>query len=121
MLMINSFPLKMTTIPTETDECARQKASFRTRLFYSAWDDDVCGGEHNRFCMLKFDVTNLMKNCSTCSGEKKMLGALAQCMGTNPEATAKCEKEMYAYRSKYLFTPKVNDETQKIIDYIDSM
>jgi len=50
-----------------------------------------------------------------------MLEKLSHCMDTNPKETKKCEELLYDYRSKYLFTNKVEKETQKIIDYMENM
>jgi len=76
-------------IQEKTVSCAEKKAIFRAKIFYASCNIKTCGGVSNKYCLLKFDVTNLLNNCSMCSDEKKNVGETISLYGYKPKRNKK--------------------------------
>lgn len=97
-------------------DCTTAKAVFRTHLFYAPWA--YCSKKGDEYCAM-----GLYLPTEACRGDSTVaLGLLnnsVQCLKANQGNTDKCEKVLNKYSKRQCFTPEVEEEVQKIVNYLE--
>lgn len=94
--------------------CDEAKAIFRTHLYHRPW--------HSSQTTIKIYLP--LKECEQNKDEIALLNKIGLCldrMDLHNKNDSSCDQLLKEFNNRFCFTKEVDEETQKIVDYIEGM